>query len=130
MLQTCPGHARDVPRLYLFFRGGVLGCRVRTPDVRRLFLCVLQAKADRNMLDEKSRAQWSEYVVNCYLQGVRCGSDRARMLLSRVLWIIDTQVSKAPPDSRNTSKSENLLKIREIPHLDPNPPKSSKSLNP
>ncbi len=38
--------------------------------------------------DAEDRLVWAEYAINCYLQGIRCGSEKARRLLPRVLWLL------------------------------------------
>ncbi len=51
---------------------------------------LLQAKMDKSGPVDDKQKNFAENTVSCYLQGVRHGSDRAHMLLSKVLWILDT----------------------------------------
>eukprot|EP00961_Rhodomonas_salina_P220764 2984640-Rhodomonas_salina.2 len=53
---------------------------------------LLQAKKDKggtSAADVQQRNQYVEYVINCYLQGVKHGCDRARFMLAKVLWLVE-----------------------------------------
>ena len=48
-----------------------------------------EQKGGNSAAEIEKRNKLSEHAMNCYLQGVKHNCDRARMLLSKVLWIVD-----------------------------------------
>ncbi len=47
---------------------------------------------------------WAEYAINCYLQSIRCGSNRGRRMLARVLWLLNYEDTAT---TTTTSTNEN-----------------------